>query len=261
VNIREYISSGVLEAYVLGELSPAERAAVEQNLSEYPELRQELAAIEQTQERLFFQTAITPPPSLREKILAQAQPTSTANMVEGRFNYWSWAFAASVVFALVASYLAFYYRGQWIESQVALNEYIAQHQQMAENYNTVNQRLDKLQSDLSIMENTQFVKVIMTGTENDPQAQASVYWNTSSEEVFVSIQSLKQISQENQYQLWALVDGKPVDAGVFDGHFEGLLKMKNIKGAQAFAVTVEPRGGLPAPTLSTMQVIGSLPKG
>jgi anti-sigma-K factor RskA len=111
------------------------------------------------------------------------------------------------------------------------------------------------------MENTQFVKVVMTGTENAPQAQASVYWNQSSEEVFVSIQSLKQISQENQYQLWALVDGKPVDAGVFDSQFEGLLKMKNVKGAQAFAVTIEPRGGLPAPTLLTMQVIGALPKG
>jgi anti-sigma-K factor RskA len=73
---------------------------------------------------------------------------------------------------------------------------------------------------------------------------------------------MKTLAQENQYQLWAIVDGKPVDAGVFDGNLAGLLKMKNIPiGAVKFAVTVEPRGGKESPTLSTMQVIGDVIKG
>ena len=67
--------------------------------------------------------------------------------------------------------------------------------------------------------------------------------------------------QGMQYQLWAIVDGKPVDAGVFDVATSGLLKMKTLDGAVAFAVTIEPRGGRPSPTLETMQVIGNVLKG
>ncbi|WP_350340234.1 anti-sigma factor [Paraflavitalea speifideaquila] len=41
-----------------------------------------------------------------------------------------------------------------------------------------------------------------------------------------------------QYQLWALVDGKPVDAGMLD-NCDGLCQLKNIQQAQAFAITLE----------------------
>ena len=72
---------------------------------------------------------------------------------------------------------------------------------------------------------------------------------------------MKELARENQYQLWAIIDGKPVDAGVFDGNFSGLHKMKEIaKGAVLFAVTVEPRGGKAAPTMDTMQVKGEVKK-
>jgi len=99
------------------------------------------------------------------------------------------------------------------------------------------------------------------GTPNAPQSMAYVYWNESSKEVYLSIQSLKQLSKDNQYQLWAIIDGKPVDAGVFDGDVAGLLKMKDIaSGAAAFAVTIEPRGGKTTPTLETMQVMGNVVK-
>jgi anti-sigma-K factor RskA len=124
----------------------------------------------------------------------------------------------------------------------------------------VNEKLDKIQDDFSIIQNSAFTKVVMKGTENAPESRASVYWNAESKEVYLSIQNLKQISQSNQFQLWAIVDGKPVDAGVFDFNVNGLLKMKSISGASAFAITIEPRGGQTSPTMETMQVIGSLPR-
>lgn len=263
MNVQEYIATGILEAYALGDLPAHERAGVEENLARYPALREELAKIEMTQEVIFNKTALPPPAAIKQRLL-QGLPAPAAHntrTVAWVPAYWRLAAAASMVLALLAGYLAFYYRAQWLRSEVALNEYVTQNQQIAENYNNVNQRLDKLQADLAIIENTKYTKVVMTGTQNDPQAQASVYWNKTTEEVYVSIQSLKNIAQEHQFQLWALVDGKPVDVGVFDGGFTGLLKLKNVKGAQAFAITVEARGGVASPTLSAMQVIGALPRG
>ncbi|CAN5275636.1 hypothetical protein BH09BAC3_BH09BAC3_21590 [soil metagenome] len=262
MNIQEYIASGILESYALGEVTEAERASVEKALSQYPELREELRLVEETLEKVVFATSITPPVSVKEKLMSKI--AISASKPEGKViamkveSFWRYATAASIAIALFASYMAFQYRQLWKADSTELAQIKSENQQIAEDYNTVNQKLDKIQGDLAVMENAAFTRVVMKGTANDTNALASVYWNSSTQEVFLSIQQLKAISQENQFQLWAIVNGKPVDAGVFDSNFAGLLKMKNINGAVAFAVTVEPRGGKENPTLETMQVIGSV---
>ncbi|GAB3325038.1 hypothetical protein GCM10027511_33900 [Hymenobacter humi] len=82
-NIQEYIESGILEQYALGELSPAEQAAVEAQAASHPEVREEL---DQAQAALGFYAeahAITPPAGMRERVLGNvmaqisAKPAST----------------------------------------------------------------------------------------------------------------------------------------------------------------------------------------
>lgn len=67
--------------------------------------------------------------------------------------------------------------------------------------------------------------------------------------------------KSHQYQLWALVNGKPVDLGVFDVKADTagiLVNMKEIANAQTFAVTIEKRGGSPSPTMDQMIVAGNV---
>ena len=156
--------------------------------------------------------------------------------------------------------MSYSYRERWVRAQTASNELITRNQQKSQDYDSVNQKLDKIQEDLAIIESTAFEKIVMTGTANDLNALASVYWNPSTYEAYIGIQNLKDIPPENQFQLWAIAKGKPVDVGVFNKNFTGLLKMKKVEGAAAFAVTVELRGGKQNPTMETMQVIGSRPR-
>ncbi len=246
----------------MGELSSRERSEVEQHLQDYPELKQELDEVERTLEALAMAASITPRAELKQNILAMVPDEKQTRVValNRSMGYWRLAAAASVVLGLVASYFAYDYRNKWLTTTLAMNELIDRNQQIAENYNTVNQKLDKIHQDFSIIENVAFTKVILKGTANAPDAITSVYWNASTQEAYLSIQHLKEISQENQFQLWALVDGTPVDLGVFDSNFNGLLKMKGIQRAQAFAITIEPKGGKPTPTMETMQVFGEVAK-
>lgn len=195
---------------------------------------------------------MNPPEDLKSKIYEEGPVVSTYG--KGR----RYATAALIVVTTVVSVLAYYYWSRWMDGQLTLGKFTTQNEQIVQNYEALNQKLDKLQADLAIIENTAFRRVVMKGTANDLTAQASVYWNESTHEAYISIQNLKGIPQENQYQLWAIVKGKPVDVGVFDRNFIGLLKMKNIADAAAFAVTIEPRGGRNSPTFETMQVIGAV---
>lgn len=260
MNIEEYISTGVLEAYVLGELTPTQRLNVESKLRQEPTLREELRLIEQTLEALAQRGAIKPGEGVRSALLSKLDGQKEAKVVPINSQPTKLAMAASVAIALLTSYLSYYYYRQYQQTSQTLGNLVAQSQQLAQDYSVVNERLDKMQNDLSIMGSAAFSRIIMKGTDNAPDAMASVYWNSATEEVYLSIHQMKALTQESQYQLWAIVEGKPVNAGVFDMDPGGLLAMKPVSGASAFAVTVEPRGGMPTPNMATMQVIGTMPK-
>lgn len=273
MNVEAYISSGVLEAYALGDLSEQERAAVEKNLAQYPALKKELLAIEEAQEAFLMKAAVKPRASVKANLFAaidaKSSPFKTpeAKIVplsepKSTLSFWKFAAAASVTVALISSLLAYNYWNKWKATETNLADLIAQNQQMAQDYNTVNHRIGDIEKELNITNNPAFNRVVMKGTPNAPGALASVYWNESTKEVYLSIQEMKALAQEHQYQLWAIIDGKPVDAGVFDTNFTGLIKMKDIQsGAVTFAVTIEPRGGKASPTLETMQAAGNVIKG
>jgi len=266
VNIQDYIESGMLEAYVLGDLTPAEKAEVESNLLKYPELRKALDEIELTQEQLLLNAAIGPDDSVKRKLFHRIDDSGelrkSVTLPLAKDMTWKYAAAASIAVALVAGGLAFYYWSQYNRVASDLRNLVAQNQQMAQNYNRVNEDLEILSSEVAVLENPRFNRVVMTGTDKAPDAIATVYWNDETDEVFLRIQNMKELSKEYQYQLWAIVDGKPVDAGVFDTAEKKLLRMKDISGGAAtFAVTIEARGGKPSPSLETMQVAGNVAKG
>lgn len=264
MNVEEYISSGILEMYVLGDLPPEEALDVVRMSEEYPEIKDEISKIELSMEKTAFEMAVTPPAQLKDKILNEADngqqearvvdltPTSSS-------NYFKYLTAASVVLAVLCGALAYNYYSKWQTAEGELTALIAQNQRVAEDYNTVKSQLDRVERDLGIINSTDYQRVVMEGTDNSPQALAYVYWNEQSDEVYLEIGNLAPLSDEQQYQLWAIVDGQPIDAGVFDLGSSSLLSMKNItESASAFAVTVEPRGGSPSPTLETMQVVGNV---
>jgi hypothetical protein len=87
-----------------------------------------------------------------------------------------------------------------------------------------------------------------------------VYWNPSTGKLMMADARLPALARDEQYQLWALYNGQPVDAGVLeeDGS-EGAGFQKDIARAEAFAVTVEPRGGSKSPTLSKLCMMGKWP--
>ena len=270
---KEYIASGILEEYIFDTLSPQERVEVDLRLAEYPELREELNAIEESLEDVAMATAVQPPADLKASIMAslgednkadvkeqdqKKESTKVIPMPQSNTGTWKFMVAASITIALVTSYLAYDYRDKWMTSSDAFAQLQAQSTQMAEQYNQVNNRLDGLVADIDIISDSDFKRVNMASVIQNEQYTASVYWNAKTDEAYLNIKQLKTLTEEQQYQLWAIVDGKPVDMGVFDFDVEGLIKMKNIQNAAMFAVTIEPKGGSVNPTLDLMQVAGEV---
>lgn len=94
-----------------------------------------------------------------------------------------------------------------------------------------------------------------------PSAKMMVAWSAVKKKVMIDMAGMQLPVNDasHQYQLWALVNGKPVDLGVFDRAEADTINMKLMKPvalAGAFAVTLEPRGGSVNPTMTEMVAIG-----
>ena len=54
--------------------------------------------------------------------------------------------------------------------------------------------------------------VVLNGTPKSPEALAKIFWMKNTGQVYIDPSNLPAVPEGKQYQLWAIVDGKPVDA-------------------------------------------------
>ncbi|MBV8252943.1 MAG: anti-sigma factor [Chitinophaga sp.] len=175
----------------------------------------------------------------------------------------SWKSIAAIAFLLlvVSLVLNYFFFNRWKE----FREYKDKYQALLVSQNSIQSankaRIEQLEQSLDIMQDPAVMKVKMPGTKLSPDAVATVFWNTQNKQVYLKVNNIPEPAANKQYQLWAIVDGKPVDMGVFEmGDTAKLLqKMKITDKVQMFAVTLEQKGGALQPTLEQMYVAGKIP--
>ncbi|GBD05229.1 hypothetical protein HRbin20_00810 [bacterium HR20] len=267
MTVKDIIESGIVESYVLGLLDATERAQFEVYLDQYPELQQELARVEQTIAQFAATHAVEPPPQLQEKIwnaLQQHAPTDQvpASVPSKRLTPRRWVAIVGAAILLESAaiiaggvvLLKLHTRVEQVEANLASIQR-DHHQTVAR----LNQGLDDLRL-LTRALGGKALAVTLKGTKQQPSARATLWWEKSSGELLLVTPILEPLNTQEQYQLWAIVRGKPVDAGVFSPDSLRLVyPMKPVPSAEGFAVTIEPRGGSAVPTLSRMVLVGMLP--
>lgn len=252
------LSEGYLAAYITGEVSADESAQIEQLISTDSEVAAEYLELQKTIELLAFNKSMVPSTTVKQLVMQNDKVIKNVNFIDHsqRLSTTRFMMAASITFALISSIAAFYFWNQWQNTDYRLAQLTARNIELAENYNLVNQELTNIRQDLAVIISPEYQRIILQGTENAVNAKAVVYWNPTQEELFLNSSNMAGLSEGQQYQLWALVDGVPIDAGVFDASSGTFQIMKAIAEADAFAVTIEQTGGAKSPTLSTMQVYG-----
>jgi len=103
-----------------------------------------------------------------------------------------------------------------------------------------------------VLESDDVRMLTLGGHGPQPLAQGRVFWSARARRGVLVAGNLAALPGDRQYELWVFQKGKPVAAGVFDVDPQGRVAFESTDfpepEAQNFAVTVEPRGGVPAPT-------------
>lgn len=273
MDFREYIESGKLEFYVLGNCTNEEILEAECMARIFPEVRYELEQLRSFFEKDALANKIEPPVELKSRILAainemdtstgtsEAKVLSIAPNTPAFGSAFRYLIAACLLLFIICGFVIFNLYSRNNNLTTHIDELEFQQKTAAKNYAEQQNLVDKSQRQLLAIINPNSIPVVMKGLPLSPQSQTTVYWNRDSQEVYLSINFLPKPPLGMQYQLWGIVNNAPIDLGVFempDQPDSQLLKMKFVDGIKTFAVTLEKSGGSLVPTLSEMYVMGSI---
>lgn len=254
MDIEEIRQSGLLELYVLGQLSPAEIAEVDSYLLQYPDLRNELLDIEKSLEVFARSAAIQPPAGLKEKIMHSIRNTGTirdtgttaAMHTKTGSGLWP-ALAAMFGLGLLLLGYLFYQKDQ---------ESINYQQQITMLRDTCAENSALLTEQLNVLKQlTSPGNKILPFAPTPGFAQTDIYLhhNVSTRKLFIQVSHLPEIADAHTFQLWSIKANQPPSPlNTFDTPDDGLVEVQFVPGTEVYAITIEPEGGSETPTMDNL---------
>ena len=248
-------------AYALGALSGAEKRALEAHLTSCAECAAEVRAFGDVARGLDRAVPqVDPPASLRGRVIARVESLASKSAAPDVLPHppsierspgavWL-ALAASLIAAVLGFYaLSLRNRVQVLQGELAdARQRAAAAEQIVE---TIQQRAENLQRTSDIVGAPDVTTVTLKGQGAGSAASGLALVSRSRGVVFVG-QNLPPLDPGKTYQLWIVpTSGPPLDAGIFAPDSAGaasLTNALNVPSFKAVAVTLEPAGGVPAPT-------------
>jgi hypothetical protein len=277
VNKEQLLESGVLESYAFGTATKAERLVVEQLASLHPEIKGELTAIEEGIEQYAFANGAYASPDLKDKILNKIAglgtqvrtqksfathintigkggeaPVVAINSSKKQWMRWS-AVAAGVALVLGT--------GAYVNSVNNANKRLAieldnKKTELAMERNSKSASEEEMQ----IIHSKYTVPLKLTADHSSTKdCEAKLYLVTNTNEVYLDASNLPVAPEGKQYQLWAIEDQATVDCGLIAlERNSGFQKMKAFGKVDAFAITLEKKGGVLKSENKPFVIVGNI---
>ncbi len=255
MDLQSYISSGILESYVLGLTSPEENREIEVLAGEHAIIREEIASIQASLEAYATQFAQPPPLALEAKILSALdeleaeekekvsipinpfiavektdqeftgeesdledepnQPPVTLSHDSMSLTEIAQRQNRSKYWAVAASVLL----GVSLLVNLLLFSRWKQTESQLAQVTAEQQQLalrnKEMQQQITVVSNPEYKVVNLQTTHPKMNAEVIVYWHPQEGHLYIAASKLPPLPKGKKYQLWAIVGNTPVDAGVF----------------------------------------------
>jgi hypothetical protein len=265
MDIQAYIQSGIIERYALGLADEQESGTLEALAKTHPEIRKELDEIQTSLEAYALAHALSPTPRLKADLMNKIQETGiragnaasgngkliafpTAAVAQSRGqSYWKYAAAACIALLAVSSLMNYVFYSRWKNSENELTRIDAEKNTVAAQLQVQKTNYQLAMNDLHLLREPVIAKMELKNMMPAVNGQAVVFKDTRTNELFLDIRQLPAPPDSMQYQFWAIVQGKPVDAGMItlcpanDTCY--IHRMNTVLDASAFAISLEKKGG------------------
>jgi anti-sigma-K factor RskA len=245
---KEIQESGLLELYAIDEITPVERDIVNKALSQSAELREELSSIESSLMKYAQLLSVKPSTDLKSKILSKltsetVKSVSEDNSKKGAPSLFSWLLLLSCI-GLAAAYFM---------SQNKYQELKDQHEKSVIVCDSITQAKNVKIALLENIQNKNNRIIELKATEKYPETELYFHYNPVLKKNYIQVKNLPHLASNQSYQLWALKGKKqPIPLDVFENNRDNIFEVKFVDAPDAYAITIEPKGGKESPTLEDL---------
>ena len=190
---------------------------------------------------------------------AYASPTTSAQITHRTGNNTGWWTAGALLIGLAATALFLVNSRTQIRS---LESQLAEQSALVDSTST---RLAARERTLSTILGTgSDVTLVRLSPNATAGPDMQVFWNVRQGRAVISASGLSQVARDRTYVLWMIRDGTPVQVALFTPDAAGRAVVQDIDvptdraRVAAFAVTEEPAGGSPQPTMTPF-LVGEVP--
>lgn len=239
------VKEGLLEKFLLNELSSEEAKRVELAISKDIELKNQFLAMEADFERMAFENAIPPPPHVKQKL--QNAVEREGKLID--LPKLSLGIAAGL--ALLFALSTFWMFSKWRTAQRTLDTLQNQTVVMQERLNLLEENYELTNNRLQIINSPNTIPFVLTGNTKAVNSRAVAYVNHNNKLVVVNPRGLPTLPQNKTYQMWSDVDGEMINMGLLPTD-KDLVTLKYIEHAESLNITIEPAGGNDHPTVEQL---------
>jgi len=225
--------------------SSNDREEFEKLCLEYPELAEAKRKFELSLESKALSEAVIPPASVKENIFETIRAEDA--LIRMRSNempdikvvplrkrtgiYWTVAACVILLAGCLGLILFFYQKNEELQAQLINVE-----TKKDSLYQRSNLLEEQLLRDKSVVQKSSF-QVQQKGLP----ASITVFWDSTSANVYLVIKNLAELPPGQRYQLWTVTSAKYKSMGLFDAPVNDnlILKMNNVQEADSFTITIE----------------------
>ena len=264
MEVEKYIASGILELYVAGVLTEEENKEVYQYAREYPEIQEEIVAIEAS--ILKLTQSVMPKLKQRKGFddikvrIGERKDTKVVQFPKEKTNwstYTGWAAAVLLGVGLVWFYM------QNAELKSDLNVVEGQKELLEQQIIEARGSLTSTTELLDNLRDKDITVIPLGGQEVSPTSYAKAYWNKEQDKLYIDAQGLPEPPDGMVYQVWSLKLNPltPTSVGLledFASDENKVFALNNPNDSEAFGITLEPAGGSDAPNLEQLYTLGAV---
>ncbi len=241
--VQQFLKSGLLDRYVVGEITPSEIKTAEYYIETYPEIKEEYDFLQDSLEIIAETNAITPPSSKLTDILTALDDKPVIAMPQEHKSRISWLSVAASIAALIfagTSYMLYEQNQDLLnENQVVVDEIFDLRSDIEDNNST----LKGLKNELYKLNNPETAKYVLRGNDRAKSLKTVAYINPVDKSSLIDVVSLPELPQEQCYQMWVELQDKMVSLGILDQYDRKLKQVPYMEDALGLSITIEPRGG------------------
>jgi hypothetical protein len=130
----------------------------------------------------------------------------------------------------------------------------AQNARLAHDLQSAQAQSERLATAMAILSAPGMRPIVLAALKAPKGAEGHTFVDPATRRAVFVAANLPQLAPDKTYELWFIADGKPVPAGTFGVDANGRSGTVEVNGVapldhvQAWAVTLEPLGGVPQPT-------------